>query len=220
MKPQFTAQHEAYIKGVATPEGEPFEWTVNWPSLQKMLPSNPTRTLDFGCSGGYLLPYLPGNVKEGCDSDADALAIAHKVLPDYSYYLWDGLSSCPAGHYDLIFAKLALHLIADYDVAVANLVQALSLGGRVVISYPHPMRTLQYGFGTYDAVHTYKVRLSYVDLEVTAVHRPLNAIIKPFLAQGLVLTAFDEVWRPPHLVIKTEDTLAPNRINLAFDKPA
>lgn len=216
MKPQFTAEHEAYIKGCSKPEGEPFEWGVNWPSLQKLLPASPGRTLDFGCSGGYMLPHLPGDVREGCDSDAAALAIAEQLTPGYRYFQWDGSTPCGYGPYDLIFAKLTLHLIENFESAVHNLATALNPGGMVVFSYPHPLRTLQYGFGAYGATHTYKVRLSYVDLEVTAVHRSLEGIMQPFFDNGFVLVGMDEVWRPDSMVIKTEDTLVPNRLNLAF----
>lgn len=217
MKPKFTAEHEAYIKGVSTPEGEPFEWGVNWPSLQKLLPSKPARTLDFGCSGGYLLPHLPGEVREGCDSDAGALAIAAALYPGYKYFEWDGVEALVAAEpYDLILAKLALHLVPDLVVVAKNFSKILNPGGAIVISYPHPLRTMQYGFGTYEAMHTYMVRLSYVDLEVTAVHRSLSGIVQPFLDVGMVLTGLDEVRRPESLLIKAEDALSPNRLNLAF----
>lgn len=111
MKPQFTAEHLAYIQGVSTPAGEPFEWGVNWPSLQRLLPKTAGRTLDFGCSGGYLLPHLPGQEKEGCDSDIAALAIASNLNPNYPYFEWNGASPCPHLPYDLIFAKMTLHLV-------------------------------------------------------------------------------------------------------------
>lgn len=78
------------------------------------------------------------------------------------------------------------------------------------------MRTQQYGFGSYESTHTYKVRLSYVGLEVAAVHRSLVNIIQPFLDAGLLLTGLDEVWRPQSLILKEEDALAPNRLNASF----
>lgn len=216
MKPQFTPEQETFIKVASKPEGEPFEWGVNWPSLQKMLPEKAARTLDFGCSGGYLLPYLPGEVKEGCDSDDAALAIAATLNPGYRYFKWDGENPCSNGPYDFIFAKMTLHLLPHYEKAVKNFRDVLLPGGTVVVSYPHPFRTIQYGFGNYDVAHTYKVRLSYVDLEVTSVHRSVAHLIKPFLDVGMVMTCFDEVYRPPALILKQEDSLFPNRINLAF----
>jgi SAM-dependent methyltransferase len=128
------------------------------------------------------------------------------------------LLSLGEGHYDAAVCNMALFDMAEIVPLAETLPRILKSGGRFVFSVMHPsFNGLHAGFLTeshddgHSLVTRYYLKLSGYLTSFTArgialrnqpepqlyFHRPLNELLRPFLAAGFVLDALEETAFPP-----------------------
>jgi ubiquinone/menaquinone biosynthesis C-methylase UbiE len=122
------------------------------PALRSMLPESLAGLdiLDLGCGFGDFARYTRSQKAAsvvGMDVSAKMLASARQMTNDNGITFEQGAienltaTSFAKRSFDLIVSSLALHYVADYPVAIANIARLLKPGGRLVFSVEHPICT-------------------------------------------------------------------------------
>ncbi len=122
------------------------------PALRSLLPErlDGLRVLDLGCGfGGFAREARAKGAREvlGLDVSANMLAQARELTDDDAiHYVRAGVEDMDAalgteGVFDLVVSSLALHYVADYPAAVAQVARRLAPGGSFVFSVEHPVCT-------------------------------------------------------------------------------
>ena len=98
--------------------------------------------LDIGCDRGYILPYLPDNIKyHGVDADARVLEAARQNYPQHTFErLMISLGSIAAisdNQYDTIIMIAVIEHLGDSIEILKQLREKLTPEGRIVITTPH-----------------------------------------------------------------------------------
>jgi SAM-dependent methyltransferase len=202
-----------------------YEYEVNMPSLLSLIPSNTKSVLDFGSGSGQFTAILAANYKkvEGADISPAMIEIANKAYPDISFRRWDGQSPYDTDQkFDTIFSKLTIHFVKDLAKFAQLSHQLLEDNGQIVLSLPHPIRTIPKADGKYSSVATYNGAIGKYGINVKMIHRSLEDYFKPFLDNGFRLTGLVE----PKMSKKQakqygspkEDLHVPKRLNLSFER--
>ena len=164
------------------------------------------RVLDLGCGDAGFGRQL---LRAGCAGyhgvDASSLMVEHAELnlaATSGTVEHADLRSfrAPAASYDLVTARLSLHYLPDLDPVLAAAVDALSPGGRVVITVVHPVITCHdtpsTGKRTDWTVDDYFVPgprpRPWLGSEVTWYHRTTEDYCDALIAAGITLTALRE----------------------------
>lgn len=201
-----------------------YEHEVNVPSLLNLMPTLRVDVLDFGCGPGNFTALLAQNYDvEGCDIAPRMVEIAQERYPDIKFHNWDGLKEFPTdSQYDVIFSKLAIHFLDDFDSFIDQLDKILRESGKLVFSVPHPLRTLVKTAGQYFDQAEYETEIGSYGLRVTMIHRTIQDYIQPFTERGYVLTGLNEPRISDRQAeehdVDVEDLLTPKRLNLRFKK--
>lgn len=203
-----------------------YEHQVNMPSLTSLIPKGANSILDFGSGPGQFTAMLAANYKiEGADASAAMIEIASQAYPTISFSQWDGQSPYPTDQkFAAVFSKLTVHFVKDLAVFAQCVHELLEDGGSIVISVPHPIRTIPKVGGKYQQAGTYDGAIGKYGLHVKMIHRSLEDYIRPFIEHGFTLTGLLEPKISKEQAIRyqvpKEDTHIPKRLNLRFQRGA
>ena len=120
-----------------------------WPALRSLLPEDLTRMkfLDLGCGFGWVSRWAreKGAIQVlGIDLSENMLAKARGFPADEGInYLRADLDSVelPRNTYNVAFSSLTLHYLKDLPRFIAQVYQALEIGGTFAFSVEHPLFT-------------------------------------------------------------------------------
>ena len=141
--PGFFAGYSTLDRSVRGLDGAP-----EWPSLRAMLPPLAgRRVVDLGCGFGWFCRWAAGQGAagvRGIDLSERMLerALAGTSDPAVTYERGDlERLDLPVAAFEVAYASLSLHYVADLDRLLATVHRALVPGGRLVASVEHPLFT-------------------------------------------------------------------------------
>jgi SAM-dependent methyltransferase len=165
------------------------------------------RALDVGCGEGRFCRMLQarGIPVVGIDPTEELLAAAKRRDPKGEYRIARA-ESLPFSHasFDLVVSYLTLIDIADFRMALKEMVRVLTPKGTLLIanlngfitSCPRGWITDQHGRYLHHSVDRYLEEfpewVEWPGIRIEQWHRPLSAYVRELLAHGLTLTFFDE----------------------------
>lgn len=173
------------------------------------------RILDAGSAAGYYTAALSGAADSVVAVDRSA-AMVDRVLERglgnvtaHVHDLAEPLAWLPSASLDLVVTSLTLHYVQSWDVAMREFHRILVPGGRLVLSTHHPAMTapLVEDYFAVQAV-TDSWDIEGVATEVSFFHRPLQAILAPFVQAGFRLGRVVE----PHLAHRNDASEAERRL--------
>jgi len=156
------------------------------------------RIFDAGCAGGEFVARLRdrGAKVSAIDSSPNMVELVLERFPGFDVRradLAEPLDWIGDDSFDLILCSLTLHYLEDWTPPLREFRRILHAGGRVVVSTHHPAITSSM---VDDYFETQRVRDVFViagqDMEVEFYHRPLEAIVKPFVQQGFRIASISE----------------------------
>ncbi len=179
--------------------------------LPLAIAGRPRTALDVGCGEGRLCRMLgaQGVAATGVDPTRALIAEARR-RDGVGRYLVADAASLPFAEraFDLVVSCLSLVDIPDPAAAIAEMARVLAPGGRLLIANSNGFNTAgdgredlgwaRHADGTkahfrIDGYLDERVQwLEWRGIRIRNHHRPLSAYMKLLLAQGLVLTHFDE----------------------------
>jgi SAM-dependent methyltransferase len=151
----------------------------------------------------------------GIDGSAELIAIARRFYPDCQFEVMnlDDLE-LPEAAYDLAYASMALHYARDWSAMLQRVYRAISPGGSLQFSVPHPAKyagivgdnggnqsaLLGYKrdgevinvYGDYLNPHPLADRLPGANLQVHYQYRPIAHMVRPAIRAGFVLESLAE----------------------------
>jgi SAM-dependent methyltransferase len=165
------------------------------------------RALDVGCGEGRFCRMLKARriTVVGIDSTETLLARARKLDSGGDYQLARAEAlPFPNASFDLVVSYLTLIDIADFRLALQEMVRVLLPGGSLLIANLNSFvtscpdgwvkdadgRYLHYGVDRY--LEEFPEWVEWSGIRIVNWHRPLSAYMRELLAQGLTLTYFDE----------------------------
>jgi SAM-dependent methyltransferase len=192
-----------------------------WPALRAMLPASLTgaKFLDLGCGFGWVCRWAreKGAVQVlGVDLSENMLAKAKEFPADKGItYLRGDLDSLelPPNTYNVAFSSLTFHYLKNLPRLVAQVYQALEIGGTFAFSVEHPLWTAPSSpaFIEDSVGRTVWPLDRYLDEGeritnwladgVIKQHRTLATYINILLEAGFTLSAIDE-WAPSEELLK------------------
>lgn len=201
-----------------------YEHEVNMPSLISLIPQGTKSVLDFGSGPGQFTAKLAKQYRaEGADASNAMVKIATDSFPGITFRQWGGQTAYQSNQkFDVIFSKLTIHFVEDLAEFARYAHDALNDNGSLVLSVPHPIRTIPKVNGKYASSGTYEGAIGKYGLSVQMIHRSLESCVQPFLKNGYVLTSLLE----PKITTKQandhdapkEDLHIPKRLNLRFKR--
>lgn len=208
-----------------------YELGVNGPAIVDLIPSNAARILDYGCGPAFFTETLHQRFRavHGCDKSYPMLAVAREKHPDLILFQWDTDSrhSPPEmlQDYDIVVAKLVVHLLDDLPALVRRLSGILTPGGSLIMSIPHPAQTAPKVSSYWSEVHyreqvggKYGAYSIYHD----PVHRSIERYIQILTDANFVITGLGEPYAPEDLIVKHGAELdyyrLPRRLNIRARK--
>jgi SAM-dependent methyltransferase len=206
---EFFAGYSRLPRSVEGLDGAP-----EWPALQALLPDlRGRRVLDLGCGFGWFCRWARerGAVHiEGIDVSEKMLARARAATADAAIiYATADLEhlALRTSSFDVVYSSLALHYILDLERLLAEVRQALVIGGSLVFSVEHPIMTAPAlpGWSTDGAGRKVWPVTGYLDegprstdwltKGVIKQHRTLATYVNLLLHLGFALTHVEE-WGP------------------------
>jgi len=206
---EFFAGYSRLPRSVEGLDGAP-----EWPALQALLPDlRGRRVLDLGCGFGWFCRWARerGAVHiEGIDVSEKMLARARVATADAAIiYATADLEhlALRTSSFDVVYSSLALHYILDLERLLAEVRQALVIGGSLVFSVEHPIMTAPAlpGWSTDGAGRKVWPVTGYLDegprstdwltKGVIKQHRTLATYVNLLLHLGFALTHVEE-WGP------------------------
>lgn len=205
-------QFQPIAKAYINVEGDRYERTINWPSIDKLLPHPPAKIMDYGCGGGTFSRIL---ISRGYD------VLAVDIAPDMVKHLQDASVPVPARlwsyhskslglTFDAIVAKLVVQFIEDLPAFARVTRKHLSPGGRLIISIPNPARSRSLASSRVKGVYLKEIGVS--GLKVNMIHREFEDIKKDVEAANFKLIKFHKPVNPADL-----DEELPKRLNMLFE---
>lgn len=207
--PTFFAGYSRLPRSVAGLDGAP-----EWPALRALLPPLGGRdVLDLGCGFGWFCRWAGAQGAArvlGLDVSENMLARARAETTDPAIaYARDDLErlDLAEGAFDLAYASLALHYIADLAGLLARVHRALRPGGALVASVEHPIYTAPKRPGWLlgaDGGKSWPVdgyltegprRTDWLAPGVVKQHRAVGTYVSLLLGAGFTLTHLEE-WGP------------------------
>ena len=183
------------------------------------------RILDLGCGDGAFAPTVLGlgaASYHGIDGSPAMINVARRTVREprasFDCAIIEDLH-VPAGHYDVVTSRMALHYIADLPDAAARIHHALRDGGHLVLSVVHPVISSHdnevQGPRSSWTVDDYFVRGArrrlWFDKEVTWMHRTVEDYVNAMLATGFRLDTLSECEPDPRLLTNHPRELARRR---------
>ncbi|MGZ3518271.1 MAG: class I SAM-dependent methyltransferase [Vulcanimicrobiaceae bacterium] len=173
------------------------------PALQAQLGDvRGKRVLDAGCASGEHTALLLERGAEVTAVDASASLVAivrerfgRRVRAERAD-LREPLTFLDDASIDIVMSSLTLHYLEDWSLPLREFARVLVPGGRLVLSTHHPSMTAPMATNYFRTELVNDVwRMNGHDVEVQFFHRPMEAIVTPFLNAGFTLDALVE----PHL---------------------
>lgn len=234
---------EIYSKMASSRDADAFEYEINFPSLQKLLPKGDYSVLDLGCGDGWftdILFSMYGKVL-GADASPSMIEIAKRNFPQIEFALTDLDSEFPEYmiKYDIVVMKLVLMFVEDLDNVAIQVSKIVSKNGYVIISVPHPIywtsyylqdkykvkerknfRVLENGYFSEKAIE--KSIGGEESLTFGFMHRTISSYVNTFAKHGFYVDQIDE----PRLSVEylhahpedTDKKDIPMRLNIGFRK--
>ena len=218
---EFFAGYSRLPRSIEGLDGAP-----EWPALQALLPDlRGRRVLDLGCGFGWFCRWARergADRIEGIDVSDKMLARARATTGDATItYVRADLERLVlrASSFDVVYSSLALHYIVDLERLLAEVHQALVIGGSLVFSVEHPIMTAPAlpGWSTDGAGRKVWPITGYLDegprstdwltRGVIKQHRTLATYVNLLLRLGFALTHVGE-WGPSAQQILTRPQLA------------
>lgn len=152
------------------------------------------RVLDAGCAAGEYSAYLleRGAQVVAIDNSEEMLALARERTAGSAVLhradLAQPLTMLPDARFDLVISSLTLHYVEDWRKPAAEFRRVLRPGGRLLISTHHPAMTAPL-VDDYFAVKrvSQRWRIGENEREIAFYHRPMQAVLSPFLETGFTL---------------------------------
>jgi len=196
-----------------------------WPALRALLPALAgKRVVDLGCGFGWFCRYAAAEgAREvlGLDVSENMLARAKAQTSQASVgYRRADLETLdlPAAAFDLAYASLALHYVADLGRLLATVQRALVPGGRFVFSIEHPifMASRQAGWIAHAGGRAWPVdsyfregprTTTWFTDGVVKQHRTIGTTLTLLMRHGFTIAHVEE-WRPSDAQIAAQVALA------------
>jgi SAM-dependent methyltransferase len=159
------------------------------------------RVLDLGCGPGSHEDWLLRHDAQivAIDSSAAMIERVRARFPQVEAHCADfaaGLPFLAAQSIDLVMSSLALHYVEDWRPLLRDLHRVLRPGGRIALSTHHPANEAILALTGGNYFQTVRVTDRFPfggrEYEVTYFHRPLEALLAPFIYAGFRLTALRE----------------------------
>lgn len=203
-----------------------YETQVNIPDILQLMEigSTPHRVLDFGCGPGDFTAQLHSKYDaRGADASQAMIDQTSKSHPHIQFFNWDGMTALPDSEspFDAVVSKLTLEFIADLSGLALHLYNAITPGGKLVISVMHPTLGLVYN----DAIDYWKsdsfdTQIGATGLKVTKIQHSISQYINSFVGQGFALGSISEPAVPEELrrihSLKPDQVRIPKRLNMLF----
>jgi SAM-dependent methyltransferase len=183
-------------------------YVLDGPMIARLRLLNSGRALDVGCGEGRFCRILraEGFDPVGLDPTVELLEAARARDPDGSYIEGRAEDLIFADEtFDLVVSCLSLIDIAAADRAIAEMTRVLKPGGTLLIANLTSFSTARANKGLQKNLlghpkhfamdHYLEVRAKWEEwrgIRIINWHRPLRDYMQWFLAQGLILTHFDE----------------------------
>lgn len=184
------------------------QWVLDGPMIARLRRLEPGRALDVGCGEGRFCRILrkEGFDPVGLDPTAELLEAARARDPHGLYVEGRGEAlDFPDSSFDHVVSCLSLIDIEHADRAIAEMARVLRPGGTLLVANLTNFSTAAEGEGwrrddkgrlTHFGIDRYlEPRAdwqSWRGIRILNWHRPLKDYMRWFLAEGLVLTHFDE----------------------------
>ena len=185
---------ESYIDIEGDRAQNRFETTINIESVLNLIPKNAETLLDYGCCGGFFTQLCTKQVPGvfGYDISEYAREIAADNASDAKIITKNEMDDMKFG---VVILKLVIHFVEDLDDLVKYLKKILDDKGTVIVSTAHPMKIVldagvSYGGGS----ALYEDDVSNTKKSVTMVYRSIEDNVKPFLENGFVVDALEEIF--------------------------
>lgn len=184
------------------------QYVLDGPMIERVRTLTKGVALDVGCGEGRFCRILrrEGFAPVGLDPTEDLLAAARSRDPQ-GHYVAGRAEALAFGdaRFDLVVSCLSLIDIAPAEAAIAEMARVLKPGGTLLIANLSSFKTASVDGGwqrdllgrrTHFAIDRYletrSSRESWRCISIVNWHRPLSDYMRWFLAQGLILTHFDE----------------------------
>jgi SAM-dependent methyltransferase len=180
------------------------QWVTDGPVLARIDRRTYETALDVGCGEGRFCRMLRarGITAIGIDPTEALLEVARGRDPDGDYRLGRAEAlAFPDASFDLVVSYLTLIDIDDVAAAIAEMARVLRPGGNLLIVNLNSFATA----GAWDKRDPERPRfvmdryleeraewMSWRGIRIRNWHRPLSTYVALLIAQGLVLTYFDE----------------------------
>lgn len=190
----YSAAAEAYERHAAA---SPYNAGYERPAMLDLLGSvRGLRVLDAGCGPGSYASALCEDARSIVAIDASKEMIElvdRKRLPNVVARVHDlaqPLEWMEDASVDLAFSSLALHYLPSWEVPLREFARVLAPGGRLVVSTHHPAMSgalVENYFETQLVTDAWKIEGQ--ELRVSFYHRPMEAVLHPFLHCGALQLA-------------------------------
>lgn len=229
----WSSSAQAWIKSMA----EQGDWTrrnvLDLPMQALCAPRHGETWLDLGCGEGRFSRWLGSQGVRAVGLDPVTSLLVHaQELSDDHYVVGNGeVLPFRSNSFDGVVSYLSLIDIPDFRASIAECVRVLKPNGRLIVgnlnsfatTIPHPRVRDEQGRMLFMAVDLYMEEraewVEWADIRVKNWHRPLSAYMKSFLANGLILEAYDEPEADPEAPGADDYRRAPWGLVMAWRKP-
>jgi len=202
-----------------------YEYEVNFPDLERLIPKDAKSVLDFGCGAGEFTEKFSEVFEIVVGTDIEPMLSAARMNhPDLNLVEWNGESEIPneLGKYDVIFSKLVLQFIDNLEQVASNFRSILNDAGTVVVSVPNPKKISEKFNLDPDKVTRYDDEVGNTGIKIRPIYRPKEYYLEIFTNVGFEILEISEPLVSEDVLkkynVSPEYNKVPGRLNLKLKK--